>query len=67
MLLFGLTLLPDAYLLHEALAREQSTRGAVAEAIRAYEAALRLNPTKTEAERRDNERATKALAELRAR
>ena len=66
-LAFGLTLLPDAHALHQALARAQSQRGAVADAIRSYEAALRLNPKKTDAERRDHEAATKALADLRAR
>lgn len=66
-LAFGLTLLPDAHLLHQALARAQSQRGAVADAIRSYEAALRLNPKTTDAERRDHEAATQALAELRAR
>jgi arylsulfatase A-like enzyme len=65
-LAFGLTLLPDAYRLHQALAREQSQRGASAEAIRSYEAALRLNPKATDAERRDSDAAAKALAELRA-
>jgi FKBP-type peptidyl-prolyl cis-trans isomerase len=64
---FGLTLLPDAYPLHQALGRAQSQRGAVADAIRSYENALRLNPQKTDAARRDYETATKALAELRAR
>ena len=66
-LAFGLTLLPEAHALHQALARAQSERGAVADAIRSYEAALRLNPKQTDAERRDAEAATKALAELRAR
>jgi arylsulfatase A-like enzyme len=66
-LAFGLTLLPDAYVLHQSIAREQSQRGAVADAIRSYEAALRLNPKKTDAERRDHEATTKALAELRGR
>jgi arylsulfatase len=65
-LAFGLTLLPEAYGLHQALAREQGQRGAVAEAIRSYETALRLNPQKTTAERGDFEAATRALAELRA-
>ena len=67
MLAFGLTLLPDAHMLHQALARAQSERGAVADAIRSYEAALRLNPKMTDAQRRDSEASTKALAELRAR
>jgi arylsulfatase A-like enzyme len=65
-LAFGLTLLPDAYSLHQALARSQNQRGAPAEAIGSYEAALRLNPKRTDAERRDADAATKALAELRA-
>ena len=64
---FGLTLLPDAYQLHQALGRAQGQRGAVSDAIRSYENALRLNMKKTEADRRDYETATKALAELRAR
>jgi hypothetical protein len=67
-LAFGVTLLPDAYTLHPALARAQAQRGAVAEAIRSYETALRLNPKKTDAGRRDEEAgAAKALAEFRAR
>jgi hypothetical protein len=66
-LAFGLTLLPDAYQLHQALGRAQSQRGAVPDAIRSYEAALRLNTKKTNAARRDYETATQALAELRAR
>jgi arylsulfatase len=65
-LAFGLTLLPDAHALHQALARAQSQRGAVAEAIRSYDAALRLNPKATDADRRDYDAAMKALAELRA-
>jgi hypothetical protein len=64
---FGLTLLPDAYQVHQALGRSQSQRGAVADAIRSYENALRLNAKHTEAARRDYETATKALAELRTR
>ncbi len=64
---FGLTLLPDAYQLHQALGRAQSQRGAVADAIRSYENTIRLNSKKTDAARRDYETATKALAELRAR
>jgi hypothetical protein len=66
-LAFGLTLLPDSHSRHPALAASQSQRGSVAEAIRSYEAALRLNPKTTDAERRDYEAATKTLAELRAR
>jgi peptidylprolyl isomerase len=64
---FGLTLLPDAYQLHQALGRAQSQRGAVVDAIRSYESALRLNPKKTDAARRDYETATKAVEELRTR
>jgi uncharacterized protein HemY len=52
---FGLTLLPEAYQLHQALGRAQSQRGAVSDAIRSYENALKFDT------------ATKALAELRAR
>jgi arylsulfatase len=66
-LAFGLTLLPDAHALHQALARAQNQRGAAADAIRSYETALRLNPKKTEADRRDFDAAAKALDELRAR
>ena len=66
-LAFGLTLLPESHALHQALARMQAQRGAAAEAIRNYEAALRLNPKQTDADRRDAEAATKALAELKAR
>ncbi len=66
-LTIGLTLLPDAYQLHQALGRAQVQRGAVADAIRGYENALRLNTKKTDAARRDYETATKALADLRDR
>ena len=66
-LAFGLTLLPNAHALHQALARAQSQRGAIAESIRSYEAALRLNPKATPGDARDFEAATKDLAELRAR
>ena len=66
-LAFGLTLLPESHALHQALARMQAQRGAAADAIRNYEAALRLNPKQTDAERRDAEAATKALAELKPR
>ena len=45
----------------------QAQRGAVADAIRSYETALRLNPKQTAAERRDAEAATKSLADLRTR
>jgi arylsulfatase A-like enzyme len=64
---FGLILLPDAYQLHQALGRAQSQRGAVADAIRSYENALRHNTKKTDAARRDYETATQALAELQKR
>jgi hypothetical protein len=66
-LAFGLTLLPDAYQLHQALGRAQGQRGAVADAIKSYEAALRLNKKTTDAERKDFDTATKALADLKAR
>jgi CubicO group peptidase (beta-lactamase class C family) len=66
-LAFGLTLLPQSYRLHQALARAQAARGAVAEATASYEAALRYNPRSNDAQRRDADAATAALAELRAR
>jgi hypothetical protein len=64
-LAFGLTLLPNAYQLHQALGRSQATRGDKTAAIKSYEAALKLNPKKTPTEIRDHERATAALAALR--
>lgn len=66
-LAFGLTLLPESYRLHQALARAQAARGALPEAIASYEAALRHNPRSSDAQRRDFEAGTTALAELRAR
>ena len=45
----------------------QAQRGAAADAILNYEAALRLNPKQTDADRRAAEAATKALAELKPR
>jgi peptidylprolyl isomerase len=62
---FGLTLLPTAYQLHQALARAQAQRGATADAIKSYEAALKLNAGKTAAQVRDRDAATQALADLR--
>jgi len=64
-LAFGLTLLPDAYQLHQTLGRLQATRGDKPAAIKSYEAALKLNAKKTPAEIRDYEAATAALAALR--
>lgn len=64
-LALGLTLLPDAYQLHQALGRLQATRGDKAAAIKSYEAALKLNPKKTPTEVRDFEATTAALAALR--
>jgi len=64
-LALGLTLLPDAYQLHQTLGRLQATRGDKPAAIKSYEAALKLNPKKTSAEIRDHETATAALAALR--
>ena len=60
-LTFGLTLLPNAYQLHQALARAQAQRAATADAIKSYETALKLNPGKTPPEVRDREAAVKAL------
>jgi hypothetical protein len=63
-LALGITLLPNAYQLHQSLARAQAQRGAKADAIKSYESALKLNPKKTPAEIRDHDAATTALAEL---
>ena len=64
-LALGLTLLPNAYQLHQTLGRLQATRGDKPAAIKSYEMALQLNPKKTPAEIRDHETATAALAALR--
>ena len=64
-LVLGLTLLPNAYQLHQALGRLQATRDDKPAAIKSYETALKLNPKKTPAEIRDHETATAALAALR--
>jgi tetratricopeptide (TPR) repeat protein len=64
-LALGLTLLPEAYQLHQALGRLQATRGDKPAAIKSYETALKLNPKKTPTEVRDHETATAALAALR--
>ena len=61
----GLTLLPDAYQLHQTLGRLQATRGDKPAAIKSYEMALKLNPKKTPTEIRDHETARAALAALR--
>ena len=64
-LALGLTLLPDAYQLHQTLGRLQATRGDTSAAINSYETALKLNPKKTATEIRDHETTTAALAALR--
>ena len=64
-LALGLTLLPDAYQLHQTLGRLQATRGDTAAAIKSYETALKLNPKKTATEIRDHGTTTAALAALR--
>ena len=64
-LALGLTLLPDAYQLHQALGRLQAGRGDAPAAIRSYETALQLNPKKTPIHVRDFETTTTALAALR--
>ncbi|HKW00811.1 MAG TPA: FKBP-type peptidyl-prolyl cis-trans isomerase [Vicinamibacterales bacterium] len=64
-LALGLTLLPNAYQLHQTLGRLQATRGDKPAAIKSYETALQLNQNKTPAEIRDHETATAALAALR--
>ena len=63
-LTLGLTLLPNAYQLHQALGRIQATREDKTAAIKSYEAALKLNPNKTPTEIRDFEATTKALAAI---
>jgi tetratricopeptide (TPR) repeat protein len=60
-LALGLTLLPDAYQLHQTLGRLQATRGDKPAAIKSYEQALKLNPKKTATEIRDFETTAKAL------
>ncbi len=64
-LALGITLLPNAYQLHQALGRSQATRGDKPAAIKSYETALKLNPKKTPTEIRDHEATTTALAALR--
>jgi len=64
-LALGLTLLPDAYQLHQTLGRLQATRGDKSAAIKSYETALKLNPKNTPAEVRDYATTTAALAALR--
>jgi hypothetical protein len=63
-LAFGLTLLPNAYQLHQALGRAQAQRKAIAEAVKSYEIAIKLNPGRTPPEIRDRETAVKALDDL---
>ena len=64
-LALGITLLPDAYQLHQTLGRLQAARGDKPAAIKSYETALKLNPKKTPAEIRDYDTATAALAAIR--
>ncbi len=64
-LALGITLLPDAYQLHQTLGRLQATRGDKAAAIKSYETALRLNPKKTPADMKDFDATTAALAAIR--
>jgi hypothetical protein len=63
-LAFGLTLLPESYRLHAALARAQARRGARNDAIRSYEQALTLNKQSTDAEKSDFATTTDSLAAL---
>ena len=64
-IVLGLTLLPDAYQLHQSLGRVQAARGDKPAAIKSYETALKLNPRKTAAELRDFDTTTAALAAIR--
>lgn len=64
-LALALTLLPDAYQLHQALGRAEAARGDKPAAIKSYETALKLNPKKTPAEIRDFDATAAALAAIR--
>ncbi len=64
-LVFGTTLLPDAYRLRPALARLHEQCGSVVEAMASYEAAQRLNPRRSADHRADFANAEAALAALR--
>jgi hypothetical protein len=64
-LTLGLTLLPDAYQLHQSLGRLQAARGDKPAAIKSFETALKLNPKKTATEIRDFDATTAALAAIR--
>jgi hypothetical protein len=66
-LVFGATLMPNAYRLRLALARLQEQRGRVAEAVAGYEAAQRLNPRRSTDHKADYASAESALAALRKR
>jgi len=65
-LALGLTLLPDAYQLHQTLGRLQAARGDKPAAIKSYETALKLNPRKTPTDVRDFDAATAALAAIKS-
>jgi hypothetical protein len=64
-LALALTLMPEAYQLHQTLGRLQAARGDKPAAIKSYEAALKFNPKKTETEMKDFETITAALAAIR--
>jgi FKBP-type peptidyl-prolyl cis-trans isomerase len=63
---FGMALLPDAYQIPQALARTQAQRGAKDEAIKNYQAVLKLNKKDSKTATTDFNNATQALATLQA-
>jgi FKBP-type peptidyl-prolyl cis-trans isomerase len=65
-LTFGTALLPDAYQIPQALAKSQAQRGDKEDAIKNYDAALKLNKKDSKTAQTDFDAATKALEELKA-
>lgn len=61
---FGIALLPDAYEIPQALAKSQAQRGANDDAIKNYQAALKLNRKDSKTAQTDFDTATKALTDL---
>ena len=63
---FGVVLLPDAYQIPQALARQQARNTNTTDAIANYQIALKLNKKETDAARKDFDAATEALKTLQA-
>ncbi len=63
---FGMALLPDAYQIPQALARQQARNNNTADAIANYQIALKLNKKETDAAKKDFDAATEALKTLQA-